>query len=110
MEADRLESARQLAGAGQWQQAENLCRAVLAERPEDEHAAYLLGMIALQTKRWPLAEQWIGKAIAVNAAVPEYHANLAHALRATGQVDAACAALERAVALRPNYVLALSNL
>src|SRR2546421_6214136 len=107
MQGDRrLETARQLVGAGQWQQAEAICRQILAERPADEQAAYLLGLIALQTKRWELAAQWIGHAIALNPNAPEYHGNIAHALRAMGRIDAAADALERAIALRPDYVLA----
>ena len=89
--------------AGQLTEAERLYRDVLAADPKHLGALQYLGIIGLQSGRPALAVESIGKALALNDAMPEYHYHLGYALYQLHQLDDAVAHYQRAIALTPNY-------
>jgi tetratricopeptide (TPR) repeat protein len=67
----------------------------------------LLGLIALQKKEYPHAIALINKAISASPHnnVPEFHANLGHALYQEGLLDESIASFDLAISLSPNIAL-----
>jgi tetratricopeptide (TPR) repeat protein/SAM-dependent methyltransferase len=95
---------------GQLTQAETLYRQVLAAAPDHLDALNLFGVLALQTGRSELAVELIGKAIALNDKVPDFHNNIGEAFRRLGRLDEAIAHFTKAVDLEPGFGEALHNL
>lgn len=78
--------------------------AVLAVHPEHADALHLLGVIASQSGRHDQAVVLIDRALAVNADNPDFHSNRGIALQGCGQLAAALASYDRALALRPTAI------
>lgn len=85
-------------------------RQALTSDADHPDALYLLGMLAIQTKRPADAVELLSRAVKVRPEAAEYHANLGHALRSMNRLDEAAARYERAVQLNPSYALAHINL
>src|SRR3974390_1214800 len=108
--------ARELANALQDHQTGRLAAAarryesILAQLPDHADALHLLGVVALQQGRLQQAVELIGRAIAVNPAVADYHSNLAEACRLLGRLDDAVASGQAALRLRPDFPAAANNL
>lgn len=96
--------------AGRYADAEALLRQALTSDENNPDALYLLGMLAIQTKRPQDAIDWLSRAIEVRPDAAEYHANLGHALRSLNQLDESAARYERAIQIQPSYALAHINL
>jgi tetratricopeptide (TPR) repeat protein len=96
--------------AGHLPDAERLYREFLCTHPGHADALHLLGSLACQTGRSPMALDLIAQAIARDGRNPAYHNNLGIALAQTGAFDAAAASYRRALALRPDYPEAHNNL
>jgi protein O-GlcNAc transferase len=96
--------------AGQLRDAETLYRDILAVDPRHINSLYNAGLIGVQVGRPEIAVDLIGKAIALNDAIPHWHYNIAFALRALGRLDKAVGHYRRAVALKPDYAEAHMNL
>jgi len=96
--------------AGRLQEAEQLYRQILAQKPGHADAIHLLGVIAYQTGHNDDAVDLIRQAVALKPDFPEAHYNLGNALRTIGRFDEAIAAYRQAIALRPNSPEAQSNL
>jgi tetratricopeptide (TPR) repeat protein len=96
--------------AGQFADAERLYRAVLAITPKHEQSLYFLGLLALQLGHPQAAIDWIEKALALNARMPEWHYNLAFAYQSVGRFDEAVAHYSRASALAPSDAKVQTNL
>ena len=97
-------------GAGRLGEAERLYRQVLAADPRHADSLHLLGVMGSQRGHPDTAVEMIGQAIAIDAGVAAYHANLANALTEQGRYDAAVACYRTALDLRPGYPEAHSNL
>jgi len=95
---------------GQLAQAEGLYRQVLAAVPHHLDSLNLLGVLALQTGRNELAVEMIGKAIALNDKVPDFHNNIGETFRRLGRVERAVEHFTKAVDLEPAFVEAQQNL
>lgn len=97
---------------GKLDQAEVCYQRVLLNQPSHAGAMHYLGLIAHQRKLFDLAVERISRAIELSgdSAPPEFHVNLANALKRAGQLDAAQQAYERALFLRPEMALAWFNL
>jgi len=108
--AGLLDKALENQRAGNFAEAERLCREALAGNARDADAAHLLGLIALQTERAALAIESLQKAVALNGSVATFHSNLGWALRANGRLEEAVACFRKAIALKPDYIKAQSNL
>src|SRR5215467_1614329 len=89
---------------GQLGEAERLYRQVLARHPDNLDALNLLGVLALQTGRNEEAIDLIGRALARNDRVADFHNNIAEAYRRTGRLDAAAGHFTKATELQPARV------
>jgi tetratricopeptide (TPR) repeat protein/ubiquinone/menaquinone biosynthesis C-methylase UbiE len=107
---DSFTEALRLHQSGQFAEAERLYRQILAHDPRHADSLHLLGVLAYQRGQLQSAIDLIGQAIAINGTVPFFHNNRGLALAALGRIDDASAHYERALALKADYVEALSNL
>ncbi len=107
---DSFNEALRLHQSGQFAEAERLYRQILARDPAHADSLHLLGVLAYQRGEAQSAIDLIGQAIAINNAVPFFHNNRGLALVALGRIDEAATHYERALALKADYVEALSNL
>ena len=96
--------------AGQLFEAESLYRQVLASDRKHVASLHHLGIIALQRGQAQVAVDMIGRAIAINDRIPDYHYNMAFALHALGRPGEAVVHYQHAVKLKPDYVEAHTNL
>ena len=114
MNAITIEQAMQMAlahhRAGRLAEAEDIYRQVLGRDHGHAGALHLLGVLSCQTGRIPAAIDLIGRAIAINSAVAEYHNDLGEAYRRAGELDPAIASFQRALALRPGVAMTHNNL
>ncbi|MGL5192850.1 MAG: tetratricopeptide repeat protein, partial [Chroococcales cyanobacterium] len=105
-----LEMAQKQCETGNFAQAQTLCREILHREPEHLLVLNLLGTIAAQEGDNLGAIAWYQQAVKVHPEVPEFHYNLANALKLEGQQAEAIAHYCQAIALRPNYTKACYNL
>ncbi len=77
---------------------------------DDPFALHELGLIAYQKGQYDRAVEFIGKAIAKNCRIPEFHNNIGVVLDEQGQYTAAIENYRRAIQLKPDYVEAYNNL
>ena len=102
--------ASQLQSNGHLQEAESLLRQILHQQPQHPFALHLLGVIAHQCGKQPIAAELIQRAISVKDDVALFHANLSEISRQLKNLDMAVVHGERAVALEPRMAMAHSNL
>jgi tetratricopeptide (TPR) repeat protein len=105
----KLRQAVSLHQRGQWAEAQSLYEEILLIEPRQFDALHLLGVIALQAKNPRRALELIGKAIDVEASHAAAHSNRGSALEALGELEAALASYDRAVALGPDFAEAHYN-
>jgi protein O-GlcNAc transferase len=109
-----LEQAFDLAvrycNAGKLNEAERLCRRIIAVQPRQADAIHLLGVIAHQNGQKESAMEWIRAAIAIRPEFAEAHFNLGNAMKESQRHDEAAASFKRAIEIKPEYVEALINL
>ena len=91
-------------------EAEQMYRQVLHWQPDQPDAYHLLGLLAAQLNRSDEALPLFERAIAINPAVPEFHANYGNALMIAARIGDAEAAFARAISLRSDFPEALMNL
>jgi tetratricopeptide (TPR) repeat protein/2-polyprenyl-3-methyl-5-hydroxy-6-metoxy-1,4-benzoquinol methylase len=96
--------------AGHLSDAEGLYRHVLSVDPGHINSLYNAGLIGVQIGRADIAVDLIGKAIARNDRVPDWHYNIAFAFSALGRMNDAIAHYKKAIALKPDYAEAHMNL
>jgi SAM-dependent methyltransferase/Flp pilus assembly protein TadD len=96
--------------AGQFAEADRLYRKVLAAEPRNIHALHLRGALAHAQGHNEDAVKLIGRAIAIDATVPDFHYNIGLALWALDRKSEASEHWGRAVALNPNFAQARLNL
>ncbi len=105
-----LATADRLRAVGRLQEADGLCREILARNPVQPDAIFLRGLVAITARQPDRGADLIRQAIAIDDRNPEYHANLGAALMMLGRSTEGLAALERAVALNPRHPRANYNL
>jgi tetratricopeptide (TPR) repeat protein len=108
--ASWLGAALAYQSAGRPEEAERVCRQILAAHPGHAQTLHLLGLVAHHLGRIDDAIEHINSAIARQDRDPAFHHNLGNLLAASGRTDEAIAAWERALALAPDAVDTLYNL
>jgi Flp pilus assembly protein TadD/SAM-dependent methyltransferase len=106
----RFASAVECMQAGRLDEAERLCREILAAAPNDAASIHLLGFVAYRAGRPHDAIDLIGRALALDERNPDCHFNLGLALLAAGRLAEAATHFDRASALRPDYAAGVANL
>ena len=96
--------------AGALNQAERGYRHILALYPSHANSLHNLGLIALHRGDAATSADLIGKAIALDGRVAEYHYNAALAFRALNRMNDVEAHLQRTIDLRRDHALAHLNL
>ncbi len=96
--------------AGRLREAEAIYRSILAERPEDPNALYLLGVLALQAGQAEAAHDLLQKAIAVSPDNADARNMCGEACRALGRPDEAIRHYREALRLNPEFAGAINNL
>ncbi|MFM9980418.1 MAG: tetratricopeptide repeat protein, partial [Burkholderiales bacterium] len=104
-----LRQAVALHQQGHVPQAQSLYEEILGIHPRHFEALQFLGISATDTGNPQLAVEFLDRAIAVRANVPEAHYNRANALQDLGRKPEALAGYDRAVALAPNFADAWYN-
>jgi predicted O-linked N-acetylglucosamine transferase (SPINDLY family) len=107
---ERLVAATVDHRAGRLDDAEAIYRAVLLEMPAQPDALHLLGVLSHQRGRDAEAADLIGRAIAIEAGVADFHNNLGVSLAALRRLSEAEAAFRQALRLQPGFAAALCNL
>ncbi len=102
--ANDLSQAHTLLRTGNVAQAQAVCRAALAHRPDDRDALRLLGKLLTQTGKFGEAVPLLRRAIVINAADGELPFYLAQALIGLGRDDEAVAVLTTALRGRAVHV------
>ncbi|MFI4890370.1 MAG: tetratricopeptide repeat protein [Steroidobacterales bacterium] len=95
---------------GRLAEAASLYEKIVAEVPRHFDAMHLLGVIALQEKRYDQAEALIRSALEINPNDGAALGNLGTVLMRAGKPDAAYRQYERAVRLQPDSDVPLANL
>ncbi len=96
--------------AGRIDEARVICEALIAERPDNADALWLLGKIACESGDTRNAAELIGKAIVFNPAAARYHLALGYAHQLAGDFDSAAGCYRTALDLDPRYAEAWNNL
>jgi tetratricopeptide (TPR) repeat protein len=104
-----LTQARELHQRGQIAEAEKAYRTILQANPRQFDAAYLLGVVFLQQRKFEAAERQINLAIGLQpkAAAPHYNRGLA--LTYLNRHEEALFSFNAAIALKPDYGLAIAQ-
>ena len=102
--------AQQHFAAGQFSEAERICRQILEQSPQNADALNFLAVIAGQTNRHELAVTLLRQCLAINPRSSVYHENRGTALRSLGHFDEAIACGRQALALDPNEPITHENL
>jgi tetratricopeptide (TPR) repeat protein len=108
--AQIYELVEQHRGVGRLDKAEALLKQVLASRPKEPTAIYLLGIIAHQSGNLAHAIDHLKRATALAPDIALYHASLGEMYRLAKRIDEAIAEGKRALAINPDYPDALCNL
>ena len=105
-----VQMAGKLYGAGNFAQAEKVCRQLIAARPGNADAHNVLGVTLQALGRNEEAIASLKRAIELAPEAASIHANLGEILRQQGKTEEAAEALEQAVKLDPNNGQAHNNL
>lgn len=96
--------------SGRLDEAETLCRRVLARQPDRDDALNLLGVMAFRAGHNDIAMELVSRAVRINPAIAEYHSNLGNLLRVAGRSQDAIVAYQTALRIKPDFPEVYSNL
>lgn len=96
-----LTQAKQLEGAGNWDEAINVLQQAAQVDPTQDLIWFSLGDAQRGAKKYPEAIESYQKAIAIKGTVGAYHGNLADAYAKSGQTDKAIQEYDAAAAADP---------
>jgi predicted nicotinamide N-methyase len=105
-----LQQATQLYEAGRFEDAAQLCRALLAREPDEPEINHLLGLICYRQGDTEAALELLKRAAASGRATARMYSNLGAVLKLVGKPEAAITAYQKALALEPGNPWALNNL
>ena len=108
---DALRMAMDFHRKGELDQAEDIYRQILSQRPDTADVVHMLGIVKQQRGENEQAVELFRRAIAINPKSAEYYYNLGNSLlRLDGRDAETDAAFERAVELLPSFAPAWNNL
>jgi len=107
---DAIERATKLYSAGQLDQAEDLCRQIIAARPLRADVHNILGVVLHRKGKTEEGVKCVREAVRLNSTNPHFFSNLGEMERKAGNLDAAATALRRAIAIDPKSAQAQNNL
>ena len=108
--ARTLELALAHQRAGRVNEADRICRQLLAVEPGNSQVNHLMGILSYQLGHHESALDYLRHALMQRPDVPELHDVLGLVYRAVGRINEAIASHQRAVALRPELRQAHNNL
>ena len=100
---------RQFHNQGQWQQAEEVYKKILAAAPGHFASLHMLGKLKLQTGKYQNAAQILAAALRLKPDSAAAHVAYGAAVRQLGKHEAALNHYDRALVLDPNSAVALNN-
>ena len=102
MTDQRLQEAAQLRLANQFEQAESLCKAVLADDTNNAEAMALLGICAIEGGQTELGLEWLDKAEAADSGIASLHLFRSIYWEGAGDITKAVSCARQASELAPN--------
>jgi tetratricopeptide (TPR) repeat protein len=105
-----IQMAGKLYGAGNFAQAEKVCRQLITARPGNADAHNVLGVTLQALGRGDEAVESLKRAVELAPEAASIHANLGEILRLQGKTEEAAKVLEQAIKLDPKHSQALNNL
>ncbi len=107
---DMIRDAVDCHRAGDLDLAEERYRRILGHEPENPGVLHLLGTLAHQRGRNDVARDLLGRAIAADDRVGEFHNTLGAVLQALGRTEESLGAYRQAILLKPDYAEAYNNM
>ena len=107
---DAVARATKLYGAGRLDEAEDLCRQIIASRPARADVHNILGVILHRKGKTEEGLKSVREAVRLSTSNPNFYSNLGEMERKAGNLDAAAIALRRAVSLDDKSAQAHNNL
>jgi tetratricopeptide (TPR) repeat protein len=101
-----LVKAMQLIAAGSYDEAEKISVTLVENQPNNAGALHALGLTHYMCRRYERAIEFMDKAIQFDGSNPQYFCNLGEAYRRASKPDQALGMFEKAVAIKPEYLLA----
>jgi predicted TPR repeat methyltransferase len=95
---------------GEFDEAEEVCRKILAVAPEYPDALHYAGVAAHENGRTDEALVLLERSLTLAPEQADWHSNLGVVRQAKGDLDGAIASYERAIALKPSHARAHGNL
>jgi protein O-GlcNAc transferase len=107
---EALTAAVQYHKTGRWLAAEQIYRKVLEVEPTQADALHLLGVVCGQLGKLEEGADYLAQAVRVQGNQAPFHTDLGDALCALGRIGEAVSCYRRALAVKPDFALAHSNL
>lgn len=107
---DAVARATKLYSAGRLDQAEDLCRQIIAARPLRADVHNILGVILHRKGNTVEGIKSVREAVRLNSSNPNFYANLGEMERKAGNLESAAIALRRAVSIDSKSAQAQNNL
>lgn len=107
---DRFAELNRALSENRLARAEELCKALLFEEPDNVELLSLSGILARQLGELEPALEFLSRAAALGPGRADLHNNLGVILEETGRLEEAADSYRRALGLRPDYPEALGNL
>lgn len=110
LDSELLAAGTKLHRAGEFQQAHEVYRQLLAANPQDAMVFNLLGAVSINLRQWPQAADYLAEAVRLNPAFAAAHDNLGVLLTTQNRFVEAITSYRRAVALDSRNVQTWQNL
>lgn len=107
---DAIEFVMRCLKHGEFDEAEEVCRKILAVAPDHPDALHWAGVLAHENGRTDEALALLERSLTLAPDQADWHSNLGVVRQATGDLEGAIASYERAIALKPSHARAHGNL
>jgi tetratricopeptide (TPR) repeat protein len=106
---EAMERALAAYEAGDLDDAQRLCEAILRAKPDDFDAVHIAAIVQSRRAQHDAALAGYDRALGIRPDSAVAHNNRANCLRELGRLDEALASYERAITIRPDYAEAFHN-